>query len=105
MWKDSWFPGQSSFKIHNLVLIVDQDAKASEFIDRDLLTWKINLPWSCFDPMEAILITSIPLFLRMPEDKIIWHNEKNNVCSIKSAYHILCAERTHKKVGPSSTLN
>lgn len=69
--------------------ILEPQAKVEELIDRDLRQWRKDLIFSCFNPSEAMQIVSIPLSMRLPVDKIIWHKEKDGKYSVRSAYHVL----------------
>lgn len=72
-----------------------------DLIDPDTKQWKRDPVFSCFDQAEAQQIISIPISHRLPEDKLIWHWEKDGEYSVRLAYHILYDERYKNLPGPS----
>lgn len=50
-----------------------------KLIDHDLAIWKKSLVQDCFVHSATNQILSIPISMRLPEDKIIWNYEKDGV--------------------------
>ena len=53
------------------------DTRVSELIDPASASWKSNVIDTLFLPHEAKIIKSIPLSVRLPEDKLIWAMSSN----------------------------
>lgn len=90
---DNWLPYNTGFKSLNSGPNRDLDAKVSELIDQDLVLWNVEKVWNLFCLMKAKQILSIPLSLRQPEDKQIWHYEISGhyekiMCSLASHHMI-----------------
>jgi len=64
-----------------------------------------RLFFSLFNEFEAKRIVSIPILFRLPEDKIIWHGEKDDLYSVRSAYHQVGEEKRRAQTGSSSGSN
>lgn len=103
IWKDNWLPIHSNFKVCSPVSVLDEDATVSTLIDDELRMWDKRLVDSIFNSFEANIISSMPLSLRQPEDKLSWPGERNGIYSIKSAYHLLTNDREAQNPESSST--
>lgn len=93
IWTDRWLPEQAKFKVWSPVAILPQDAKVCELIDPNTMKWRRDLVFSIFNRFEAQQIVNIPLSLRLPEDKLIWHWERDGEYSVRSAYHVIFEEK------------
>ena len=60
----------------------------SALIDKETRRWKTDLVKSLFLPFEANTILNIPLSYSLPDDKIIWMENKKGDFTVKSAYYI-----------------
>jgi hypothetical protein len=89
IWKDQWLPRQFDFKIRSPIVNLDEHALVSNLIDPDTKQWDRGLIYSTFNHAEAKQILSIPISQRSPEDKLIWHWEKDGDYSVRSTYHLL----------------
>lgn len=98
---DNWIPDLPGFKIHEHVRGIGVADKVSELIDVDLRCWKKKFIQSCFGPVVTSNICSIPLPWSELEDKVVWHSEKDDIYSVKSAYHLLQNKRAAASPGPS----
>lgn len=101
MLKDKWIPHNGTQLVQDNTSFVDKDLLVSDFIDEEPQCWdrvKVN---NYFNPREASKIISIPLSWNHSEDKFIWEAEKNDVYSVKTAYHNLRAKRIAKAPRPS----
>lgn len=103
IWTDSWLSEQSNFRVWSPVKNLPPDAKVSALIDEDTKQWKRDLILDSFNPFEAQQILNIPISLRLPEDQLIWHWEKDDIYSVRSAYHLLCDSKT-RDVAESSDM-
>lgn len=101
---DKWISALASFKIHEHVNGIGEEAKDSELINKDLRCWKKEYIQGCFGPMVTSNICSIPLTWSEMKDKIIWHCEKDDMYSFKSAYQLLRSKCAAHIPGPSSHL-
>lgn len=45
---------------------------------------------------EAKKLLNIPISIRLPEDKLIWHWENDGEYSVRSVNHLLCNENSKK---------
>ncbi|CAI8597265.1 unnamed protein product [Vicia faba] len=81
--KDRWIFENAGFRVTGRVHGLDEDSLVNSLIDKDLGQWKRDLIFSTFEAEEAKLIVSIPLSRQNPEDKIIWHWEKNDEYSVR----------------------
>lgn len=61
IFHDRCIPDNSGFKLFGMAMGLDQNARVKELIDGDLGQWKHDLIFSCFDPLKAMNIVSIPL--------------------------------------------
>ena len=104
IWKDSWLPNHASFKICSPPVVLASEARVSELIDTETKSWKRDLIRNVFSPFEAKQILNIPLSWRLPEDKRIWHWEKNGRYSVRSA-HRLTKETSSKECQEASSSN
>lgn len=50
--------------------------------------WKVLLVKSLSSDEECEAILAMPLSLRMPPDKLIWHYDKEGRFHVKSIYHV-----------------
>ncbi|KAB2633991.1 hypothetical protein D8674_036633 [Pyrus ussuriensis x Pyrus communis] len=70
----------------------------SDLIDAENRCWKEEVITELFSELEGNLIISLPISLRLLEDKVIWHFDKKGLFSVKSAYHValdLITNRSH----------
>lgn len=74
---DDWLPDTPGFMPFSHVCVFDREMKLCELIDRDLDTQKKELVHAYFVPSEAHQILSIPISMRQPKDKLIYHHEKD----------------------------
>ncbi|XP_024156347.1 uncharacterized protein LOC112164377 [Rosa chinensis] len=51
------------------------------------MEWAVPFLHEIFSPTEVDVIASIPLSVRTPDDKRVWHWDKRGVYSVKSGYH------------------
>lgn len=105
IWHDNWLPDQTNFKVHGPVQNLPSTAIVRDLIDLDTKKWKRDLIASWFNQFEASQITKIQLSFRLPDDRIIWHWEKDGIYSVKSAYHLLIEENMRQVPSSSSLLN
>lgn len=105
IWHDKWLLDHTNFKVHGPVQNLPSIAIVSDLIDLDTKKWKRGLIASCFNQFEASQITKIQLHFRLPDDRIIWHWEKDGIYSVKSAYHLLIEENARQVPSSSSLLN
>ena len=102
IWKDNWLLEQGKFKVWSPVKNLPQDAPVSELIDRDTKNWNRTKVFNTFNLYEANQIINIPISWRLPEDKRIWHWERNGNYSVRSAYHAIQDENNRENPEASS---
>lgn len=103
IWADSWLPEQANFKVWSPVTILANDAKVCELIDPDTKNWRRDLVYSIFNLYEAKQIINIPISMRLPEDKLTWHWERDGEYSVKSAYRLLYEDKNRNLAESSNT--
>ena len=64
-----------------------------ELIDPITLSWDQQKLQEYFYPMDAEVISSIPLTTRRQEDFWAWHYERTGVFSVRSAYRLLILKK------------
>jgi hypothetical protein len=89
IWKDNWLPNQAGFKVCSPINLLEEDALVSQLIDSTNRSWNMNLVRQIFSPFEAQQILNIPLSWRLPNDKRIWHWERDGNFSVRSAHHMI----------------
>lgn len=89
VWKDNWLPKQTNFKVWSPVSSLGENAMVCELIDADTKSWDRMKVLDNFVNQEAQQILDIPLSWRLPDDKLMWHWEKDGQYSVRSAYHNL----------------
>ena len=102
IWGDKWLPYMRFIEASNAIIPLQAGSYVSELIDDDTKQWKRELILSCFERDVAGQILSIPISMRLPPDKMVWNWEKDGEFSVRSAYHLLCDEKSRNQPGPSS---
>ena len=87
VWGDMWLPNPTTFKVVSPRGFMHQDTRVGELINKEEASWKMEALNALFLPYEAKIIRSIPLSLRLPEDKQVWAFNPKGVFTMKSAYH------------------
>ncbi|GAU48804.1 hypothetical protein TSUD_406370 [Trifolium subterraneum] len=77
------------FRVCSPINVLEADACVSQLIDSNTRSWNRNLISQIFSPFEAQQILNIPLSWRLPNDKLIWHWEKDGNFSVRSAHHMI----------------
>lgn len=77
IWTDRWMPEQTNFRIWSQAINLPVDAKVYELIDPATKQWRRDVVFSNFSTFEAQQILNIPLSWRLPQDKLIWHWERD----------------------------
>lgn len=88
--RDNWLSDQTDFKVKSHVRTLGSDAMVESLVDEVTKQWNRDLIFSYFTPMKQKQILNIPLSQRLPEDRCIWHCEKDDEYYVRSAYHTLC---------------
>lgn len=105
MWEDNWVSSLLGFKPIAWQPVLNQQLRVSDLIDDELGKWKVNVIQVTFMESDAQHVLSIPLFRAMPEDKLIWHHEKEGEYSVKTTYQILCKQNLNQSPGSSNGTN
>ena len=71
MWTDKWLPANSSHRVLSPIQILDENAKVSELIDKEREKWKSDLVKQLLCPIEADLVLSITLSIKLPPEKLV----------------------------------
>lgn len=74
-------------------------------IDFDLGRWNMEALKANFDASEVVHIANIRLSTRFPDDKLIWHFEKDVEYYIKTTYHLLGNLNNRSRHGLSTRLD
>ncbi|XP_075651545.1 uncharacterized protein LOC142622019 [Castanea sativa] len=88
IWEDSWVPSSSIHKIISPRGSFPLISRVSDLIDADQKCWNLNKLNRIFLPFEADEIASIPLSIRLPDDKQVWAATSTGLFSVRSAYHL-----------------
>ncbi|XP_024156142.1 uncharacterized protein LOC112164137 [Rosa chinensis] len=88
VWFDPWIPRPYSFRPYSTVMEGLEDLTVADLIDPDSKDWMVDWLEELFFADEVDLIRKIPLSLRNPEDRLIWHFDKRGLYSVKSGYHV-----------------
>jgi hypothetical protein len=99
IWETNWLPRDGLLRPVSCMLdtnIQEPPVLVSELIDHGSLTWNHELVKSVFLPMDAELITNIPLSTRRQKDFWAWHYECNGVFSVRSAYRMLVTTKERR---------
>jgi hypothetical protein len=103
IWGDKWVPMPTTFAIQSVPRVLDQDAKVVELIDKDLHGWNKGMLESLFSIDEVNAILSIPISPNQ-SDVVIWRGTKNDVFTVKSAYHAAKAKELQVQAGCSYSI-
>ena len=87
IWEDKWLPTPSTYRVSSPRMFMHPDIRVGELIDKDEACWKIEVLTTLFLPHEADVIRSIPINVRLLEDKLIWALSPNGLFSVRSAYY------------------
>lgn len=66
IWRDSWLPDQTEFKIISPVRNLELVAMVAVLIDEDSMQWRRDIILNCFSLYEAHQILSIPISHKLP---------------------------------------
>nr|POE81986.1 hypothetical protein CFP56_61612 [Quercus suber] len=69
VWEDNWVPSSSTHKIISPRGSFSLNSRVNNLIDAEQKCWNLNLLNRVFLPFEAEEIASIPLSIRLPDDK------------------------------------
>ena len=86
--EDKWLPDEVFRKVSSPIPSIPPDAKVSSLIDANIGSWRADLISQSFLPHEAELILSIPLSIRLPQDRLIWSPSSLGCFSTHSAYKL-----------------
>jgi hypothetical protein len=89
IWRDSWLPNQAGFKVCSPVKVLAPDACVSQLINISTRSWNYRLIRDIFSDFEAQQIINLPLSWRLPNDRRIWHWERDGNFSVRSTHHMI----------------
>lgn len=105
IWEGKWLADFTKIRSRNDECALAQDAVVKDLIDPNTVQWNRELICCSVGPAEARKIDSIPLSIRHPDDNLVWHWEKDGNYSLRSAYHVLCDDKSRQLPGPSSSMD
>lgn len=88
VWFDPWIPRPHTFRPCLPVMEGLEDMKVEDLIDPVTCEWMLDWLEELLTPDEVELIQKIPLSMRRPLDRMIWHFDKHGLYSVKSGYHV-----------------
>ena len=102
VWEDNRVPSSSTHKIISPRDSFPLNSRVSYLIDAEQKCWNLNLLNRFFLPFEAEEIASIPLSIRLPDDKQVWAATPNGLFSVRSAYKLALELEKDEVAGSSS---
>jgi len=94
IWCDNWIP--SDFYLRPVTRRRHSRLKwVADLIDEERMEWKMNILQQNFAPVDVEEILKIKLY-SSSEDIIVWHYERSDIFSIKSAYKVALNMSTHE---------
>ncbi|XP_062024673.1 putative ribonuclease H protein At1g65750 isoform X2 [Rosa rugosa] len=87
LWTDPWLPLPYTFRPFSLPMEGTEDWLVSDLIDLEAKEWMEDIVTELFSPEEAEIITRIPISLRGPHDRYVWHFDRRGCFTVKSCYH------------------
>ncbi|KAL6185127.1 hypothetical protein ACLB2K_041262 [Fragaria x ananassa] len=79
-----------------------EELKVIDLIDPDSSKWMVDLLEELFFDDEVDIIKKIPLSVRNPPDKLVWHFDKHGSYTAKSGYHVAKSTSVERTQGSSS---
>ena len=95
-WQDRWILRPVTFKLITTKPPDTQLFHVSDLIDTNLGGWNDDLVKRSFLPCNVEAILNIPLCLSWPADKLVWHYTTSGVFSVRSAYHLIMANKSSR---------
>ena len=86
IWKDRWIPKLKSFKATSPHAVHQNEERVSSLLDVVSRCWDVPKVRAMFLPHEAVVILSIRISFRLPEDSMCWAWSLNGKFLVKSAY-------------------
>jgi len=88
IWEDRWLLTPITHSVQSPTNLFGQTAMVSDLIDQTQGCWKRELLTEVFLPEEAQVIYNVPLSPCLPQNRQIWKATKNEVFTVRSAYHL-----------------
>ena len=92
IWPDKWLNGPSTFKVLTRPNTLLDQSLVSLLIDSEIGGWRDPLMRQVFIPTVVQSILSIPLSVRIPQDRLVWAFTPKGNFTIRNAYKIVVAE-------------
>jgi hypothetical protein len=89
---DSWISNKTGFKLQDQVVGVDLEATMSLLIDVDTNKWNRDIIYMTFNNHVAKQILSIPIYVTLPIENVIWHWERMETIQLNQPT-IFCVKR------------
>lgn len=102
VWDDPWIPRPHTFRLYSGVMEGFEELKVIDLIDPDSSKWMVDLLEELFFDDEVDIIKKIPLSVRNPPDKLVWHFDKHGSYTDKSGYHVAKSTSVERTQGSSS---
>ncbi|XP_075663092.1 uncharacterized protein LOC142632603 [Castanea sativa] len=101
IYHDNWLLDPYNKRMVSPRNFLGNDAQESVLIDNEHRCWLREAIDNIFLPHEAVAIKSIPLSLRVCEEKLFWPHSPNGKYPVKSAYRVLMEEELKETPSPS----
>jgi hypothetical protein len=88
IWEDRWLLTPITHSVQSPTNLFGQTAMVFDLIDQTQGCWKRELLTEVFLPEEAQVIYNVPLSPCLPQNRQIWKATKNEVFTVRSAYHL-----------------
>ena len=88
IWEDPWIPKPRAQDALSPVNVLTKDAKVNELMDVHTNWWNIPLVKEAFNEEKASMICNLGVNPQQGRDRLAWEHTKNEVYTVKSAYHL-----------------
>lgn len=88
VWFDPWLRGGTKKLTKPIVNSFDPNLLLNDLIDRDSVSWKVELLDELQEVDDAIEAKPMPLINLQGEDKPIWRFSKDGTYTVRTTYHM-----------------
>lgn len=85
---DPWLPKEDSFYADDGMVFIDPHIKVCDLLEDNGRKWNIAPLLDLFSIRDIQAIITIPISLNSREDSLMWHFDKKDLYTVKSAHHV-----------------